>query len=336
MPTYNKALLMSRGKCLVLAGENDGKQVFVFRLSCSFFYYISIMKKKKNSAMKFVFSLFLVTVVLVSFTSCTTLQWRSSDEEIETRFNALNIPTRISYFRVDSLDLEIRTQHIERDENAINLVFFHGSPSSLSAWNGYLRDTSLLRKANMHAVDRPGYGYSNFGDEMTSIEVQSRIMNALIDSHQLTNVIVVGSSYGGPLAAHVATLNENVKAVVMISPAIDPYQEKKIWASRLTQWWITRWLVPTGYRVAGDEKTVHAKELKRIEKDWKLVTVPVIHLHGDIDDIVPYGNVNYTPKVFSNITIVTTPNTGHEIAWARSELIKPYILKLIEELIRVR
>lgn len=279
---------------------------------------------------KGVTTVLLITVVAILNTSCTVLQWRSTDAEIKTYFNKKQIPTTVSYYAVDSLDLNIRVLEIKEAKHNVNLVFFHGSPSSLSAWNGYLNDTSFVKQANLYAIDRPGYGHSNFGDEMTSIKLQANIMSDLINHYKLENVIAIGSSYGGPLAARLAVVNKHVKAVVMVSPAIDPKQEKKIWGARFTQWWITRWLVPTGYRVAGDEKTTHAKELTLIENDWKLVTVPVIHIHGDVDDIVPYGNINYTQKQFSNIKIVTTPDTGHEIAWGRPELIKPHVLELIE------
>lgn len=264
--------------------------------------------------------------------SCTVLQWRSSDKEIQSYFSSKHIDTKISYFKIDSLSQNIRVQHIEKPNNDVSLIFFHGSPSSLSAWNGYLTDTLLIKKANMYAVDRPGYGYSNFGDQVTSINKQARIMSALISNYNLKNVIAIGSSYGGPLAAKVAAENHAVKGVIMISPAIDSNQEKKIWASRLTQWWITRWLVPTSYRVAGDEKTVHARELATIEPDWKNVNVPVIHIHGNMDKIVPYSNINYTQNTFKTIRIITIPNTGHEIAWARPDLIQPYILELIKKI----
>ncbi len=264
--------------------------------------------------------------VMILLSSCTVLQWRASDQEIYERFENENIDTEISYFEIDSLDLKIRVQHIKQSDSNSNIVFFHGSPSSLSAWNRYLTDSLLISKANLHAVDRPGYGYSNFGNEITSIDKQAQIMSALLDKYELENVIAIGSSYGGPLAARLAVLNTKVKGVVMISPAIDPTNEKKIWQSKFTQWWITRWLVPTGYRVAGDEKTVHAQELARIEDDWDKVIVPVLHIHGDIDDIVPYENVYYTKKVFPNIKNITTPDTGHEIAWGRPDLIKPMLL----------
>ena len=66
-----------------------------------------------------------------------------------------------------------------------------------------------------------------------------------------------------------------------------------------------------------------------IEKDWDKVTVPVMHIHGDKDDLVPYINIEYSQQVFSDIEIITTPDTGHEIAWAKPHLIKPHILKMM-------
>jgi len=284
----------------------------------------------------FFFRLFKVSQIafgiIMLTSSCTVLQWRASDNEILEKFNTLNIATEISYLKVDSLDLKIRVQQISSEENRINVVFFHGSPSSLSAWDKYLTDTTLAKKANLIAIDRPGYGYSNFGDEMVSIDQQAQLMSNLINVYNLKNIIAVGSSYGGPLAARLAILNKKVKAVIMISPAIDPEVEKKIWGSRLTQWWTTRWLVPTGYRVAGDEKTVHARELALLKNDWKTLDIPVVHIHGDIDDIVPYENIAFSQANFKDITIITTPNTGHEIAWAKPHLIIPHLTERIDSL----
>jgi len=269
---------------------------------------------------------------LLSYTSCTVLQWRNTDKEIDQKFNELQIKHRISYFNVDSLQLKTRILSVTKESNKINLVFFHGSPSSLSAWDSYLTDSILSKQVNMHAIDRPGYGYSNFGDEMTSINTQAQIMSALINEKKLQNVIAIGSSYGGPLAARLGLLNKNVKAIVMISPAIDPTIEKDVWGARLTQWKLTRWLTPTAYRVAGDEKTVHAKELETIKNDWKNITLPVLHIHGTIDDLVPYENIHFSKNNFQHITIVSIPEKGHEIAWKHKDLMMPHILKIINQI----
>jgi len=282
--------------------------------------------------MKLVSIKFAIIASLLVLTSCASLQYRATEAEIKAQFAEKKIETDFSYFDVDSLDLKIRVQRVTNQNSEKNLLFFHGSPSSLSAWRGYLMNKKLQKEANLYAIDRPGYGYSNFGKPMTSIDLQAKVMSALINKYNLQNVILVGASYGGPLVARIAVLNPNIKGVIMVSPAIDPAQEKRIWQSDFTQFWGTRWLVPTGYRVAGDEKTVHAEELVKIEKDWQKVLVPVYHIHGDTDDIVPYGNVNYTKDKFSNIKIITIEGRGHEIAWRNSDLMIPYILEMFEEI----
>jgi len=281
---------------------------------------------------KNLFIVFSLAFIYISSSSCTVLQWRETDEELQQKFKDSNIDSEISYFNVDSLNLRNRTLSVVTDTEKVNLVFLHGSPSSLSAWQGYYLSSTPLREiANIHAIDRPGYGYSNFGEEMTSIDTQAQVINAIINDKKLSNVIVIGSSYGGPLAARVNFLNKEVKASVMISPAIDPEIEKDIWASRFTQWILTRWLVPTAYRVAGDEKKVHAKELELIKNDWQSITTPVLHIHGNIDDLVPYENVNFSKENFQDIEIITIPEKGHEIAWKHPELIIPHLIKLIEK-----
>lgn len=282
--------------------------------------------------MKNYFFIIIILTGLVN-SSCSSLQYRKSDKEVEQKFKNINIESEISYYKIDSLNLNVRIQGIGSNEEKVNLVFLHGSPSSLSAWESYLKDATLREKSNMYAIDRPGYGYSNFGKELTSIDTQAQIISAIINEKKLVNVVVIGTSYGGPIAARVAFLNSNVKSILMISPAIDPNNEKNIWASRFTQWKLTRWLIPTGYRVAGDEKKVHAKELKSIEKDWKSIDVPVIHIHGDIDTIVPFENINYSQKNFENIKVVSIPEKGHEIAWEHKELVIPYILELINKIL---
>jgi len=287
----------------------------------------------KRSASKILIEKFFIRLSLVMVIiniSCTRLQYRESDNQLRARFQTIELTPEISYYRVDSLKAKLRILKLSKPGNKINIVFFHGSPSSISSWNRYLTDTLLLNRANLWAIDRPGLGYSKFGKAIPSIKLQAEIMNAILRDFKLKNIITVGTSYGGPLAARLAVLNENVKGVLLISSAMDPSQERQFWGSRLTQWWATRWLVPRGYRVAGDEKTIHIQELKLLEKEWNKVDVPVIHIHGEIDNIVPFGNVNYTKLKFKNIKIIPVSGVGHEISYKKSELVKPLILELIE------
>tara|TARA_R100001369_G_scaffold20091_3_gene36952 strand:- start:28657 stop:29535 length:879 start_codon:yes stop_codon:yes gene_type:complete len=273
----------------------------------------------------------IVAILLLGiFNSCTRLQYRESDRELREKFEAIQLQPDITYFRIDSLKAKIRLLKITKPSNQINVVFLHGSPSSLSSWTRYLKDSLLLSKANLWAIDRPGLGYSNFGRSMPSIELQAQVLNSILKDLNLKNIIIVGTSYGGAVAARIALQNNEVKGGILISSAMDPELERQFWGSRLTQWWATRWLVPTGYRVAGDEKTIHAQELSKLEKDWEKLKIPITHIHGTLDDIVPFENVNFTKEHFENIKIVSVPNAGHEISYRRSELVLPLIVELIE------
>lgn len=273
----------------------------------------------------------LLVILLFSLCSCTALQYRQTDTEIVKDFSQRDVKTDFVRFQIDSLNRSIRIQRVVNGNDSINIVFLHGSPSSLSAWRQYLWNDKLIETANLYAIDRPGYGYSGFGKEIPSIKSQSHILDAVLRDLDLDNIIVVGTSYGAPIAAQMAVLNEKVKGVVLLSGAMDSKQEKDIWASRFTQWKLTRWLVPTGYRVAGDEKTIHAKELEKIENGWKALTIPILHLHGDIDDVVPVGNINYTQNHFQNITTKIVKDVDHDLAWGRPEILLPELLKFITQ-----
>jgi pimeloyl-ACP methyl ester carboxylesterase len=60
------------------------------------------------------------------------------------------------------------------------LFFVHGSPRSWDAYKQFLEDSDLLKKFRIVSIDRPGFGYSQFGDAM-NVENQSRIIYPLID-----------------------------------------------------------------------------------------------------------------------------------------------------------
>lgn len=76
----------------------------------------------------------------------------------------------------------------------------------------------------------------------------------------------------------------------------------------------TRVLVPRVWKEASKEKLKHADDLREIQKFWKLVDKPIVHIQGTRDSIVPYrGTVNY---LRSNINLdfythIPVPKKGH-------------------------
>ncbi len=88
------------------------------------------------------------------------------------------------------------------------VLFIHGAPSSLSFFNEFFKDTALLNRAQLVAVDRPGYGYSDFGRVETSVVRQAELLQPLIDRYRnAPYLMIVGSSYGGSVSARLAMNN---------------------------------------------------------------------------------------------------------------------------------
>jgi pimeloyl-ACP methyl ester carboxylesterase len=82
----------------------------------------------------------------------------------------------------------------------------------------------------------------------------------------------------------------------MLAPAIDPDREKYFWFGKLGKWRATRWLIPKAFRVAADEKYSHESDLRSYQERWKDIKTDIVHVHGDKDFVVPFGNLEFSKK----------------------------------------
>ncbi|WP_340076948.1 alpha/beta hydrolase [Leptobacterium sp. I13] len=248
-------------------------------------------------------------------------------------FNERQIENRIDYFSPSNYDYKIRVVNTSSKKVDTAIVFIHGAPGSADSFYRYLSDSLLLEKAHLYAIDRPGYGYSNFGKPLTSIEEQTRIISNVIDSLPQHYVLVVGHSYGGPIAAYSSLFSDKVKSVMMLAPAIDPENEKIFWFANISKWKLTKWMVPGALCVAGEEKFTHVEELKKVKNVWPSVNVPIVHMHGKKDNIVPFENVPFSKENFNeeHLKVIELPLENHFIPWTQHALIVDEILELLEK-----
>src|SRR5206468_5756582 len=103
------------------------------------------------------------------------------------------------------------------------LVFVHGSPGSWSAFEKYLKDSALLKHFHMIAIDRPGFGYSDYG-EAEHLDEQAKLIGSLL--HQLKTdkpMFLIGHSLGGPLIIELAYNNPDlINSLVILAGSVDP------------------------------------------------------------------------------------------------------------------
>ncbi|MFC5409089.1 alpha/beta fold hydrolase [Larkinella bovis] len=278
----------------------------------------------------------IVVIVVVATGLLVAAHWvesRDSDEEIAEDFRDAPVRPVVHRYRVN--DRTIR--YMETDEPGQDtlpvVLFVHGAPSSSSFFSKFFKDTTLLRRARLVAVDRPGYGYSDYGRVETSIVKQARLLQPLIDRYRKARFfMIVGSSYGGSVSARIAMNNPNlVDHVVFVSSALGPGLEHTYPIS----YWIDRpplrWLIPPLLRLANDEKLAHHRALTEILPDWPKIKAAVTFLHGQRDELVYPTNVAFgrTHLVNANSKEFLLPENRHDIVFNKREYMTEIIVNIL-------
>lgn len=223
-------------------------------------------------------------------------------------------------------DFEYRKVTIQKDTALPTIIFVHGTIGSAVDFKSYLTDSLLLEKANMIAYDRIGYNYKDKYNVQESIAFEASMLDTIIGD--VSNVILVGYSYGGPIA--LAT-KKKVKKIVLLAPAVYSEVEPMPGMLNLYKLKATRWLVPPVWKQASREKMSHKEDLKKFENTWNQTLNTVLSIHGDTDWIVPYENSLFLKEQFhkDRFKLVTIEGVSHELVWSRDKLIKQELLKLL-------
>lgn len=256
--------------------------------------------------------------------------WRltSSDRQIWKSFEHKQTQPQIFYFK--SGDITLRGWQIGADSLPITLLL-HGAPSSMVKYRAWFADSSLYSKTKLVAIDRPGYGKSNYGSAVVSIERQSALVAPLLKKLAENGPITVcGSSYGGSVAAKLAMdYQPFIKSLILQSASVQPNSERVPKVAR----WIHSPLgivFPRWARVATKEKYAHSKELEKIQDGWGRITCPVWVIHGSADDLIYPSNATYAVSCLeghTHVKYVPIESAEHNIYWTRRDTIKHYLLE---------
>ena len=185
----------------------------------------------------------------------------------------------------------------------------------------------------MIAVDRAGFGKSNYGLAVTSIEQHVRYLEKLINEYNIPGqkIYVMGSSYGAPIAAAFAMDNpELVQELYLISPVLDPSTEKIFWFSYMAKLSMVNMWLPPSWNVATDEKFAHRRELRKLKPLWKQITNKTYVIMGQKDWIADRSNLIFAKRMLVNADhpeFYLLPNVGHGIIFQRSDVVKSLLLK---------
>lgn len=258
------------------------------------------------------------------------MQFRMSSSEIKSYFEKKDIKETENSYHTGKRT--INYVHVGNESLPL-VIFVHGSPGSLSAFIHFLADTVLLEKAQLIAVDRPGFGHSNFGYAEPSLEKQAAMLKPILEKYKQNRpIILVGHSLGGPVIARMAMdYPEFIDGLVMVAPSIDPDLEPNEWFRGPLALPFVKWILPRSIRASNDEIWMLKPELQKMKPLWEQITTPTVVIQGGKDKLVPSGNSDYAEKMITNapLTLVLDEDMNHFVPWNRPELIRDAVLKLI-------
>ncbi len=214
------------------------------------------------------------------------------------------------------------------------LLLIHGAPGAWYGSRNMLGDSLLQSRFHIIAPDRLGYNKSTFHNKrkaVTSIQTQSIALHeALLLNHSNKPAIVLGSSYGAPIAANMAiTYPNQFSHLVMLAGSIDPSVEKFWWFSKYTRFDPIKWMLPHFLRSSTDEKNTHVKELKLLLPKWKQLSISATVIQGCADKIVNPSNLDFAKEQLkhNNAAFIFIPEAGHLIRFQYPDLVRRILLE---------
>lgn len=228
----------------------------------------------------------------------------------------------------------LRYLEIGRDSLPL-IVFIHGAPSSSSFWRTFLRDSSLLEQAKLMAVDRPGYGYSGYGEPEVSVKRQAALIAEVLKEKKKghSSIILHGSSYGGTVAARIAMdYPDLVDGLLLQSASLMPGHEKTFLFTHITKHWPFRWLLPGAIHVANMEKLSHKIQLDSMAGLWSRIKSAAIILHGADDNLIYPENAIFAKERLINAPLLELKmleGRKHDLLWTKRQLLEESLEKLL-------
>lgn len=265
----------------------------------------------------------------VSLSSCFS-RYIISAKEVRRHYADKKVKPKEIFIKNDTLSLSLASMG---PDTLPMLLLIHGAPGSLWGYMNLMDDEDLQKHFHIVSVDRVGYGKSRLKKRryVTSIETQAHALLPVFSLNKSDQkVIVLGRSYGAPIAARLVSLaSEQVKELIMVSPVIDPETERFFWFSKWGRMSFVQLFLPASFNAATAEKYSHADELRKLLPVWEKLSVPTTVIQGGNDWIADPSNIDFAKKHIKSkrAQYIFLYNAGHMITFSHAAMIKEMLLK---------
>jgi pimeloyl-ACP methyl ester carboxylesterase len=278
----------------------------------------------------------LIIGILISFTACHYPVRILTDAQIEKHYRDRPVKPEIKYIVYKNLHIRYA---LVGDSTRPLLLIIHGAPGAWYSAMKLLDNADLQKNFRMIAIDRAGYGRSDYGVSEPSIQTHVEYLEKIVDEYSHNEPIyIMGSSFGAPIAASFAMQHpQRIKELYLVSPVIDPASEKFFWFSYVGRLGFISMFLPGYLNVAGDEKFAHRSQLKALKPHWGEITAKTYVFMGKKDNLASLNNLEFARKHLVNARdpeFYLFENTGHAIIYQRSDFLISLLLKNNQFLVR--
>jgi len=290
-------------------------------------FYLTWTMKRKLSRRLLIGFLILITAWLVF--AQYSMKYRISDKKAKDEFSKEGITLDTGSIKVDGFDIHYAKTG---NDSLPTLFFVHGSPDGWIRYKNFMKDKALLTKFRMISIDRPGFGFSQFGDAKNLIEQSKLLSQFVISIKNRKPIYAIGHSFGGPVIVQLQVDNQDLfDGLVLLAAAVDPKEEKPERWRYVMKIPPLNYLLPGAFRPSNEELVYLKNDLEELDKEWEKITCPVWILHGDKDTYVPVGNAEYAKKKLikaRSVEVKILKGADHFIPKERYEDVKEVLLRL--------
>lgn len=260
------------------------------------------------------------------------MRFRTSDKKAIREFGELGLRLDTTRTLVDGRSLH----HVSIGADTLpTLLFVHGTPGSWTAFESFMKDSALLRRYRMVGIDRPGFGYSDFGKALPLRE-QTRLMWRALDTlRKGRRLFLAGHSLGGPIVLRMAAERPDaVDGIMLISGSVDPALEPREGWRRWMDVPPLRYLLPGAFRPSNTELVHFKKDVKELQEDFPRVTCDVHIVHGMLDRWVPPGNADHARRMLLNarsIEWLMIEKGNHFIPWTYHREVADAMVRMLRK-----
>ena len=273
----------------------------------------------------------IIILALLMVLLCGCFRFRTPDKQVQESFAAKGHSIRFGDYSYG----EGKTIHyaMAGDSSKPLLFFVHGTPGAWNAFGNYMADSTLLQHFYMISIDRPGFGYTDFGKAQPLLP-QAQVFNRMVkDLGHVKPAILLGHSYGSPIIAQMAALDSSVASVVFsLAGSFKPSSDLAGDARGLLYYPPFRWLAPGAFRPSNDELVWFRESILTMPEVLSKIKCAVWLVHGKKDKLVPYADSEYAMQFLSHAKeayMVTFPSEDHFIPWTRFKEVRTLLLQQV-------